>query len=623
MKSVSIFFLILSFVFITGCGLTEKEVNKSNKQGAQGGDTLAAPVDSDGDGMLDSEEAKYGTDPKNPDSDGDGLGDGEEIRAYGTDPLDADTDDGGISDGAEVSNGTNPLNGIDDISADNDSDGDGLNDEEEINAGTDPENSDSDGDGLSDGSELNAYLTDPLDADTDDGGTNDGDEVAQGTNPRDNPVDDSTIANDADGDGLSDSDEAIEGTDPNNPDSDDDGLTDGAEVNSLGTDPNNADTDDGGVDDGSEVSSGTDPLNGGDDDTDSVDSDSDGLSDLKESQLGTDPNDPDTDEDGVTDGAEVQTHGTDPKKADTDDGGISDGEELSLGTDPFDPIDDFEKPVIKFIKAPKVRKTGSRAKFEVTVQDANKIASVQCSLDGVAILDCDINKLLDFKGVEVGVHVFSVTVVDIVGRVSSAQYQWERFQRVFAGCDGTQRRLVEETLVFPAVTETCEFGVGDNLAKKNAYLTAVREQTQEFSVGNKWDVCEIELEPVLGSFKADDHFALSWNDKVLISNAEFMLSNSPSGKVFDFNSVKGMKFGSESGYCFASETDGSCAIPAHNKDQEFAINLGAESKEQLLSHINKSSRQTIKLEVTGDNDNSDCKHSGLVIQVRYYKARVN
>ncbi len=101
-------------------------------------------VDSDGDGLLDDEEALLGTDPNNPDTDEDGIYDGEELT-LGTNPLSADTDGDGIEDGDEVVAGLDPTNP--------DSDNDGLNDGYELAAGTDPLNPDSDNDGTKDGSD--------------------------------------------------------------------------------------------------------------------------------------------------------------------------------------------------------------------------------------------------------------------------------------------------------------------------------------------------------------------------------------------------------------------------------------------------------------------------------------
>jgi outer membrane protein OmpA-like peptidoglycan-associated protein len=103
-------------------------------------------LDSDGDGLLDAQEANIGTDPFNPDTDGDGLTDGQEVNGidrdgrtiktnplepdtdmdalkdgaevltYRTDPLDRDTDKGGVADGHEViDDKTDPLNPKDDL----------------------------------------------------------------------------------------------------------------------------------------------------------------------------------------------------------------------------------------------------------------------------------------------------------------------------------------------------------------------------------------------------------------------------------------------------------------------------------------------------------------------------
>ena len=68
----------------------------------------AAPLDSDLDGLTDTEEAALGTSINNTDTDADDLTDREEARVYQTDPLKADTDGDGFRDGDEVKNGYNP-----------------------------------------------------------------------------------------------------------------------------------------------------------------------------------------------------------------------------------------------------------------------------------------------------------------------------------------------------------------------------------------------------------------------------------------------------------------------------------------------------------------------------------
>ena len=86
----------------------------TNNAPAQPAPAQPAPVvqpqvmDSDNDGLSDTNEKELGTDSLNPDSDGDRLFDREEVEVYKTDPLNKDTDGDGFEDGSEVQAGYDP-----------------------------------------------------------------------------------------------------------------------------------------------------------------------------------------------------------------------------------------------------------------------------------------------------------------------------------------------------------------------------------------------------------------------------------------------------------------------------------------------------------------------------------
>ena len=69
---------------------------------------VAAPGDSDGDGLEDAIEIELGTDPVDLDTDDDGLTDGDEYYVHQTGTRNPDTDGDGVLDGEETANGTDP-----------------------------------------------------------------------------------------------------------------------------------------------------------------------------------------------------------------------------------------------------------------------------------------------------------------------------------------------------------------------------------------------------------------------------------------------------------------------------------------------------------------------------------
>jgi hypothetical protein len=331
--------------------------------------TLALSPDSDGDGQPDGfEDPNHdgavgpgegdALDPatKAPavDSDGDGLSDSQEAR-YGSFANDGDSDDDGIPDGMEANPGQDhDGDGFDNL-LDEDADDDGLFDGTEVGLTlqTLPMATATDlGSSVFVADEDPSSRTFPLRADSDNGGLADGLEDFSANGKLDTAETDPTVAGD---------------DTQYNPDLDGDSLDNATEI-ALGTDPRSADTDGDGIADPTEVS---DPIAPFDSDGDGwldaldLDSDGDGVGDAQESGLvaggsivlpqnvadsdgdGTpDYRDLDSDDDQLSDGAEVYEFLTDPRLADTDGGGLRDDVEvLQVLTNPLDPADD--KPTIE------------------------------------------------------------------------------------------------------------------------------------------------------------------------------------------------------------------------------------------------------------------------------------
>ena len=123
-------------------------------------------LDTDDDGVEDTQEIIDGTDPNNPCS-------YLVASVTGTNTSGSDCDGDTFLDVDEIANGTDPFNPCDpddsDLACQIDTDGDGLTDAQEGSLGTDPNNPDTDGDGIPDGEEV-ANGSNPLDACSPNGG---------------------------------------------------------------------------------------------------------------------------------------------------------------------------------------------------------------------------------------------------------------------------------------------------------------------------------------------------------------------------------------------------------------------------------------------------------------------
>lgn len=621
-RMVFINITLLTSLLILGQNCTEKLVNRSAEL-TEEIDSSASLADLDNDGLLDRAEENLGTEVIEKDSDGDGLLDGAEVNTHQTNPLVADSDVGGLNDGFEIAQGTNPNDPSDDFKEGVDSDGDGLSNIDEQKLKLDPNIADSDGDGLSDGAEVNTFGTNPLDPDSDNGGVNDGDEVNRGSRPLNNPQDDLVIVLDSDEDGISNSDEVSLGTNPSIADSDGDGLSDGAEVNTFGTNPLDPDSDKGGVNDGDEVNRGTDPSKKEDDNQEGIDSDKDGLSDIKEKVLGTNPLVADSDGDGLLDGEEVLSHKTNPLLKDSDSGGEMDGSEVARGRDPLNAADDvtFSSLSIIFASTPLSSTSDTQAEFVFKTSSSDRVEKIQCAIDPYDLndfRDCSENQKFVAEDMKVGLHSFVVRVTDVGGYLHLAEYQWVVVPKPPVNLCESKNAISKTIAVnFAKQTKTCAFGSGENLSKRNGYVRARTVQNYKLALPAGAKLCDMSLEVPAQRFRYDDFFILDLNQKVLAASHVKLINDAGGGlKIFDFTKVRGKKGFSSSTYCLGKEAGVACSVPSTDRYGTLKMNISANQMKKLVEVVKKDQTLKFSMSTMGDDDRSDCKHTGFRMNVK-------
>lgn len=449
---------------------------------------------------------------------------------------------------------------------------------------------------------------------------------------------------DNDGDGLSDLTEQELGTDPLNPDTDFDGITDGVEVNTLRSNPLSQDSDNGGLNDGIEFSygfylndpsddfqdsdgggvadwiergQGTNPNNPNDDISNLKDSDNDGLSDALEIAIGLDPNKPDTDEDGLSDATELLSGLSSPFHADTDGGGINDSDELAAGTDPQNAYDDRTPIEISILQAPNASSVNTLAEFLFELSDNSGVESVMCAhnlaVNGV-YETCASGMIIELDQLAVGEHIFTIKVISVNGVVSTVHYRWVVEEAPARTCDSSYVKTKKVLVNFAKQTKTCEYGKNGNLEKKNVYIQAMARQTEDLGIQSGSEICDVDL-AIDQDFWFDDHFVLSWNSNVIATNTDFVMTENNGLPTFDFDAIKGMKWATQKSYCVGGSMGTECNVPKHNKKQNFSMDLSEAARGQLVQALQTADSQQIELSILGDNDGSDCKHSGLQMEV--------
>jgi hypothetical protein len=216
-------------------------------------------------------------------------------------------------------------------------------------------------------------------------------------------------------------------------------------------------------------------------------------------------------------------------------------------------------------------------------------------------------------------------------------------QEAVATCSQAQAKgllkITNQTVTFadPRVETknrtVCQFGVGNNLEKKEGELRARYEQVSKISLPPGAVICNLTLDSSSQRFEYDDAIFLTFNGVVLASNNNGAMRNLLASRAtssqgmtnlyeYDWLKLRGSSFENfkRHDYCLGGDGSSYCSWPL--TERTGAITLRFDPALLIAIGLRSSSdNQRLGFVTTGDNNSkSDCYHQRLDLRasVTYY-----
>ena len=183
-------------------------------------------------------------------------------------------------------------------------------------------------------------------------------------------------------------------------------------------------------------------------------------------------------------------------------------------------------------------------------------------------------------------------------------------------CTGAVRS-VRLQLDFPA-RAGCGFGSGDNLPAVDAYVQAHHTQIESFVVGDDATVCDIRFEFAASQgglgfpLRYDDQLLFALNDRVIFASDARMVNPLPRDAegfaIYDWSAVRGLAMDFSPTPWSVGEGD-VIDLPSHDVSGDAFLQIDDDALQAFRGvadgHLDFS------LVSFGDNDRSDCGHTGM------------
>jgi hypothetical protein len=193
-------------------------------------------------------------------------------------------------------------------------------------------------------------------------------------------------------------------------------------------------------------------------------------------------------------------------------------------------------------------------------------------------------------------------------------------------CENQTHLFHTEVVKFEQPEDTCSWGVEGNLSKVQEMVRARGEQYHMMDLGDNAVICDMEFTVPNQEIEFDDEIFLTLNNAVLAASMDYTPAMEQREDVFfySWNSIVNqpyVKDGTPHNYCLGGAQGlGQCVMPYTQTTGDMRLDFDP-SLFYNISAYTFSSKYNFGLVTTGDNNDSDCLHTGLEfsVAVKYIK----
>ena len=191
-------------------------------------------------------------------------------------------------------------------------------------------------------------------------------------------------------------------------------------------------------------------------------------------------------------------------------------------------------------------------------------------------------------------------------------------EQVIARCNNKKPKTLTKVIEYPP-REGCNWGIGENNKKNNGYLSAMEIQTSTIQLPKDSIICNISLASREEFIQYDDHIALVMDDfqlMVSFDNSKYYDTNDRLLK-WDWLKVRNTRTDDDTIYCA-----GQCTLPKTQQKGIVSIKMNSKNIAELATAIQAKKSVEMQMISIGDNDDKDCSHSGLTLDVEVEYVRL-